>query len=44
MITMMLVTDSVVFRDMWGGQVVMMKEECGTCSNFLLRSSGKLRN
>jgi hypothetical protein len=27
-----------------GGRVVVMKEQCSACSNFLLRSPGKLHN
>jgi hypothetical protein len=39
----LLDTDSVVFRDV-GGHIVVMKEQCGACSDFLMRSPGKLHN
>jgi hypothetical protein len=32
------------FQGRVGGRIVMMKEQCGACSNFLLRSPGKLHN
>jgi hypothetical protein len=32
------------FQECVGGRIVMMKEQCGACSNFLLRFPGKLHN
>jgi hypothetical protein len=32
------------FQGRVGGRGVMMKNPCGACSNFLLRSPGKLHN
>jgi hypothetical protein len=42
---LLLVINSVAFRDVGGGGCVfVMKEQCGACSNFLLRSPGNLHN
>jgi hypothetical protein len=41
---LLLVTNSVVFKEVVGGRVVVMKEQRGSCSDFWLRSSGKLHN
>jgi hypothetical protein len=32
------------FQGSVGGHIVMMKEQCGACSNFLLSSPGKVHN
>jgi hypothetical protein len=40
---MLLVTDSG-FQGRVGGPIVMMKEQCGVCIHFLLRSLGKHHN
>jgi hypothetical protein len=43
MITMLLVTNCG-FQGRVGGRVVVMKEQCGACSDFLLRSLGELHD
>jgi hypothetical protein len=44
MITTLLLVTNSGFQGRVGGCVVVMKEQCGACSNFLLTSPGKLHN